>query len=42
MVQHHKYSITEVEAMFPFERDLYVELLLDYLKEQDKANNQRR
>lgn len=42
LVQHHKYSITELENMFPFERDLYVELLIDYLKEQERKNNQRR
>lgn len=33
MVQHHKYSITEIENMIPFERDLYVNMLLQYLEE---------
>lgn len=36
LVQHHKYSITEIENMFPFERDLYVELLVDFLKSQEE------
>lgn len=32
MVQHHKYSITEVENLIPFERDIYVEMLMNHLK----------
>lgn len=36
LVQHHKYSMTELENMFPFERDIYVEMLLNYLKEQER------
>jgi len=37
MAQHHKYSITEIEDMLPFERDLYIDLLLAYLdKEKNK------
>jgi hypothetical protein len=39
MIQIHKYSLTEIENMIPFERDLYVELLLQHL-EQQKENNQ--
>jgi hypothetical protein len=38
LAQHHKYSITEIENLMPFERDIYVQLLLDYLeKEKEKA-----
>lgn len=42
MVQHHKYSITEIENLIPFERDIYVDLLLNYLKEleEEKQKNQ--
>jgi hypothetical protein len=32
MVQHHKYSVTELENLIPYERDIYVELLNDYLR----------
>jgi hypothetical protein len=42
LIQHHKYSINEVEDLIPFERDFYVEMLLSYLKEleeQRKRNN---
>jgi hypothetical protein len=37
MVQHHKYSHTELENLIPFERDLYVEMLINYLKELEEA-----
>jgi len=33
MVQHHKYSIEEIENLYPFERDLYFELLIQHLQE---------
>lgn len=34
LVQHHKYSISEVEDLIPYERDIYVDLLMSYLKEE--------
>lgn len=36
MAQHHKYSIREIEDLIPFERDIYVDLLLNWIKEKDK------
>ena len=38
MAQHHKYSIKELEEMLPYERDLYFELLLDYVKQEQEKN----
>jgi hypothetical protein len=41
LVQHHKYSINELEEIFPFERDIYESLLLDYLeKRKQELENQ--
>jgi hypothetical protein len=34
MAQHHKYSIHELEEMYPFERDIYVDMLKDYLEQE--------
>tara|TARA_R100000388_G_scaffold80489_1_gene59151 strand:- start:160 stop:312 length:153 start_codon:yes stop_codon:yes gene_type:complete len=34
MMQHHKYSLTELENMLPWERTIYVKLLMDWLKEE--------
>lgn len=36
LMQHHKYSLTEIESMIPFERDIYVTLLKNYLEEQEE------
>jgi hypothetical protein len=33
-MQYHKYSLTEIENMIPFERDIYVAMLVQYLKEE--------
>jgi hypothetical protein len=42
LVQHHKYSITEIENMIPFERDIYVEMLINYLREVEEAKQRNR
>jgi hypothetical protein len=42
MIQHHKYSISEIENLIPFERDLYVEMLLSYLKEVEEEKNRQK
>jgi hypothetical protein len=42
LVQHHKYSLTEIENMIPFERDIYVTLLKNYLEEQEEKQKQKR
>jgi len=41
MMQHHKYSLTELENMLPWERDIYVSLLKNYLDEQEERMKQR-
>lgn len=33
-MQHHKYSLSELEDMLPWEREVYVSLLVNYLKEE--------
>ena len=33
-MQHHKYSLTELENMLPWERNIYVSLLVKYLQEE--------
>ena len=36
MMQHHKYSLTELEDMIPWERDIYVTMLIQYLEEENR------
>ena len=33
LMQHHKYSLTELENMMPWEREIYVSLLQQYIEE---------
>ena len=40
MMQHHKYSLTELEGMIPWEREIYVQLLLAHLKEEEEKQKQ--
>ena len=35
MMQHHKYSLTELDNMMPWEREIYLGLLINYIKEEN-------
>ncbi|WJZ48268.1 hypothetical protein [Synechococcus phage DSL-LC02] len=40
-MQYHKYSLTEIENMLPWEREIYLELLKEHLEElKDQQNRQ--
>tara|TARA_Y100000004_G_scaffold169384_1_gene203578 strand:- start:297 stop:434 length:138 start_codon:yes stop_codon:yes gene_type:complete len=39
-MQHHKYSLTEIENMIPWERDIYVDMLITWIKEQNEKRKQ--
>lgn len=42
LMQHHKYSLNEIESLFPWEREVYINLLISYLKEEkEKAKNKK-
>ena len=34
LMQHHKYSLTELENMIPWEREIYVDMLITWIKEE--------
>mgnify|MGYP001182492980 CR=1 FL=1 len=36
LMQHHNYSLSDLENMMPWEREIYVNLLTNYLKEQNE------
>ena len=40
-MQHHKYSLYEIENMIPWERDIYLELLMRYIKEENEKEKRR-
>ena len=43
-MQHHKYNLTELDNMMPWEREIYMGLLMEYLKEENErlAKEERR
>jgi len=40
-MQYHKYSLTEIENMIPWERDVYVGLLQAHLEEEELKRKQQ-
>ena len=40
LMQHHKYSLTEIENMMPWERDIYLGLLNEHIEEENMKAQQ--
>jgi hypothetical protein len=40
-MQHHKYSLEDLEFMMPFEREIYVTMLMNYLEEERERIRER-
>jgi hypothetical protein len=40
LMQYHKYSLTEIENMIPWEREVYVTLLQQHLEEEKLKQQQ--
>jgi len=36
LMHHHKYSLTELDNMIPFEREIYIQLLVQHIKEENQ------
>jgi len=41
MVQHHNWSLTELEDMMPYERDIYVAMLKNWIEEENEKMKQQ-
>ena len=41
LAQHHKYSIREIENLYPFEREVYVTMVINYLEEVKQKNESK-
>ena len=37
LMQYHKYSLSDLENMIPFEREIYVSMLVNHLEEQKQG-----
>ena len=35
LLQHHKYSLNEIDAMIPWEKEVYVNMLVDFIKQEE-------
>ena len=42
MMQHHKYSLTELEDMMPWEREIYINRLSQHIEEENKKIEKER
>lgn len=46
LMQHHKYSLSDLENMLPWEREVYVSLLIQFIEDENRKlreqNNKRR
>jgi len=40
LMQHHKYSLTELENMIPWEREVYLTLLQQFIEEENLKQRQ--
>ena len=41
-MQHHNYSLSDLENMLPWEREIYVDMLITYIKEENEKEQRRR
>jgi hypothetical protein len=40
-MQHHKYSLTELENMLPWERDIYISMLIQFIEQENQKIKER-
>ena len=40
MIQHHDWSLTELDNMLPYERAIYVMLLQEWIKEENQRTTE--
>jgi len=40
-MQHHKYSLTEVENLIPWEKEIYLMLLISHIEEENEKQKQQ-
>ena len=40
-MQHHNYSLSDLENMLPWEREIYVDMLITYIKEENRKEKER-
>jgi hypothetical protein len=41
LVQNHKYSLSDIEMMIPWEREVYLDMLVNDIKEQNAEHKRQ-
>ncbi len=41
-MQHHKYSLTELDNLIPWEKEVYITLLKNYIKEENEKRRREK
>ena len=41
-MQHHKYSLTELDNMLPWERQIYIDMLMKHIEEENERIKEQR
>jgi hypothetical protein len=41
LMQHHKYSLSDIENMVPWEREIYCGMLMQFLKAQEEQQKKQ-
>ena len=41
-MQHHKYNLADIEHMMPWEKNIYVTLLLQFIEEENEKIKQQK
>ena len=41
-MQHHNYSLSDLENMLPWEREIYVDMLVQHLKEEKRKAKEKK
>ena len=40
-MQHHNYSLSDLDNMMPWEREIYVDMLIEHIKEENKKQEEQ-
>ena len=39
-MQHHKYQLSEIDSLIPWEKEVYMDMLVEHLKEEKTRQEQ--
>ena len=40
-MQHHNYSLSDLNNMMPWEREVYIDMLIEHIKEENKRQEEQ-